>query len=367
MELRPKPEDVTSFTTSLHAFQQQMDARLAEYCQRRISRAQYMHAGYGSFWETVRDVIDAGGKRLRPYLTVQAFEGFGGDPAQQPAVYDVAMAWELLHAGMLIHDDIIDRDTTRHGQLNVAGRMAEVYAAAGVPAKEVAHQADSSALLAGDALIGDACRLLGFTVCRAFPEQSDQVLDVLDEAIFSVVGGELLDTESAFKKIADVDTIQIADLKTASYSIVGPLLTGALLAGASEDALKSLRRFGVAMGIGYQLHDDILGVFGQESVTGKSTTSDLAEGKRTMLMQKAYTLASAEQKKDIDELLGRQDASSIAHLRALLHQLGVEEVVQAQAQEYMHDALAALDDVQMQPQAKKNLQRLVLFALSRDK
>lgn len=367
MEFSPKPDDVTKFAQGLDAFQQRIGEELNVYCDRRVARSNYMHPGYGSFWESIRDVVAAGGKRLRPYLTVQAFEGFGGDPQQQPAIYDVAMAWELLHIGMLMHDDIIDRDTTRHGKLNVAGQMTQVYRKAGVPEEAVPHQATSSALLAGDVLIADACRLVGSTVCTAFPDQSQHALDVLDEAVFCVVGGELLDTESAFKKIADVDTEQIADLKTASYSIVGPLLTGALLAGAPEASLARLRAFGVAMGIGYQLHDDILGVFGQEAATGKSTTSDLTEGKRTMLMQKAYAMASSTQKEQIDALLGQQNIEAATVLRALLDQLGVRKVVEEQAEAYMRQALDSLKDIPMQQDAKQNLQMLVGFALQRDK
>lgn len=100
--------------------------------------------------------------------------------------------------------------------------------------------------------------------------------------IQEVVGGELTDVESAFVHDMPFDPIKIYRYKTAGYSFVGPLLSGAYCHEESQDTIDSLRRYAISAGIAFQIHDDLLGVFGDERETGKSTLTDLREGKRTL-------------------------------------------------------------------------------------
>ncbi len=95
----------------------------------------------------------------------------------------------------------------------------------------------------------------------------------------------------------------IAEQKTASYSFVSPLTMGAILAGASEDQRDLLKHFGTSIGIAYQLRDDIIGIFGNEEVTGKSSEGDIKEGKRTLLIDEFYKRATEEQSRPLSQSL----------------------------------------------------------------
>src|SRR5690606_2950472 len=218
--------------------------------------------------------------------TMLAYQTFGGE--DYPAVLPVAVAQELLHVSMLIHDDIIDEDYLRHDTDNVSGIYVKRYARYPLAEGQRSHFANSAALIGGDLLISAAYQVLASA--RISEQQKQQATDLLGEAIFVVCGGELLDTESSFIDLSEIDALKIAQLKTASYSFVSPLLMGAVLAGTDQKTQTTLRQFGSALGIAFQLADDILGLYGEEAVTGKSASSDLRQGKRTYMLLKALEL-----------------------------------------------------------------------------
>lgn len=269
------PIDISSAKTAVDAF-------LRAFFAQKIQDASTIDASYARLWENARDVALCGGKRLRPYLT---YVGYG---AINDRITPVATAHELLHIALLMHDDIIDRDDTRHGQPNLHGRYLAIYGAL-EEASERQHFSYSAALLAGDLLISAAHSLVA---ASDFSEQAKVAADArLSRSIFEVAGGELMDTEASF--MPDYyDPMVINRYKTASYSFVGPLLTGALLAGRSHADLQALERCGEQFGIAYQLRDDYLGVFGDEKSTGKSTCGDLREGKKTYLIEQYASLSN---------------------------------------------------------------------------
>ena len=133
-----------------------------------------------------------------------------------------------------------------------------------------------------------------------------RLLDVLDEAMFASAAGELIDVD--FSIVAEVprvdDILTMERLKTAGYSFEGPLQAGAILAEASEEVVVTLGDFGREIGIAYQIVDDLLGVFGAEAETGKTTIGDLREGKRTVLI--AYATSTREWA-EVEHLFGCED------------------------------------------------------------
>ncbi len=251
----------------------------------RLGDAGKISQRYETFWKHTRDVALAGGKRIRPYLTMV---GYG---AMDDKILPVATAQELIHIAMLIHDDIIDQDDIRHGQKNMNGLYREEYGTF-VNGAHIVHYAHSAALLAGDALISEAYR----AICDSSFEDGvkRRATEQLHLAIYEVIGGELLDVEAAFVSDIDFDPLQIYRYKTSSYSFIGPLLTGAYCAGANESTIHSLRDFATTIGIAFQMQDDLMGVFGDEARTGKSTLSDLHEGKYTLIIKNHRELMNDE-------------------------------------------------------------------------
>lgn len=260
----------------------------------KISQADRLDPSYGQLWRSIDQLVSAGGKRLRPYLVHWSYRAFGGQPTE--SIIKAGVAIELLHVSLLIHDDIIDRDTLRYGIKNISGQYRDTYQA-DLEASQVDHFADSAALMAGNLLLAEAHRLL------AEADPSPAVRDCFATAVFAVCGGELLDTEAAFRgRVAPALTI--AEVKTASYSFEAPLAIGALMAGADERSVAGLRQLAKAWGVAYQLKDDLLGVFGNPAVTGKSATSDIEEGKRTYLIEQFDSLASPDQHRQMDQVFG---------------------------------------------------------------
>ena len=258
---------------------------LAKLFESRIHRAREIGERYELFWQHIREVVLTGGKRIRPYLTMI---GYG---AADEKILPIAAAQELIHTAMLMHDDVIDQDDVRHGVKNMNGIYNEAYKSYIAPLY-VRHYGNSAAMLAGDVIISEAYRaILDSSFSDAVKRRAAEQMHT---SIYEVVGGELLDVEAAFVSDATFDPLQIYRYKTASYSFIGPLLSGAYCAGADDETIDALRHFGAAIGIAYQIQDDLLGVFGDEAVTGKSTLTDLREGKYTLLVHHHQSLMNNE-------------------------------------------------------------------------
>lgn len=224
----------------------------------------------------------AGGKRFRPALVLAAADAFGG--TADPARWQVAAAFELLHAAFLVHDDLIDHDTLRRGVPNVAGAMRERALARGSSASRATQVADAAALLAGDLLLHEAQRLIA--TAPSDERTRIRLLDLLDEAVLVSAAGELADVAHASLSETPATAAVLAAThdKTAVYSFAAPLRAGAALAGADADADAALAECGSRLGLAYQLADDLIGTFGSPAQAGRDAGADLREGKHTALI-----------------------------------------------------------------------------------
>ncbi|MFH8250353.1 polyprenyl synthetase family protein [Microbacterium sp. B2969] len=241
----------------------------------------------GGGFPTLGDAIaraSAGGKRFRPALVAASFQAFGGDPETAPALFPVAAAFELLHTAFVVHDDVIDHDTVRRGIPNVGGEFRERARSRGADASGAALLGDAAAILAGDLLLHEACRLVA--LADVGPDRRAALLALLDDAVFVSAAGELADVEhSVSVDWADHDALlEAAHDKTAVYSFTAPLCAGAVLAGADAAALATLQRAGGRLGLAFQLVDDLIGAFGSSEQAGRETGGDLREAKRTPLV-----------------------------------------------------------------------------------
>lgn len=218
-------------------------------------------------------------------MVAAVFDGLGG--VQSRAVAPVGAAFELLHTALIVHDDVIDRDFVRRGRPNISGIYRDRARSAGVDRDEAEHRGLSAAVVAGDLALFYSYRFIDRSGIDG--AMRAHLLDLMDEALFASAAGELLDLDySGAIAIPTVESIlAMGRLKTAVYSFEVPLKAGAVLAEAPDAVVASMGDFGREVGTAYQIVDDILGVFGDTEVTGKSATSDLREGKRTVLVAHA--------------------------------------------------------------------------------
>jgi geranylgeranyl diphosphate synthase, type I len=300
---------------------------LARYLADQRAAGARLDPAFGSLWGHLSDQV--GGKLLRPRLTLVAYLGLGGDDVV--GVAHVAAAQELLHTAMVVHDDLLDHDEVRRGRSTLAGTYRSGLAADGV----VGGVAEDHVLAAG-LLGGDLALVAAFGIVARAPLAADlrvAAIDLLAQGVSTTVAGELLDVASALRDPADVDTLRVAELKTAAYTCTVPLQTGAVLAHADERTRTELARIGTALGTAFQLVDDELGVFGDPARTGKSVLSDLRAGKRTELLRLTYLRADAAGRATLDAHVGRPDLDedAAALVRDVMTRCGARDELRAVA------------------------------------
>jgi geranylgeranyl diphosphate synthase type I len=266
-----------------------LDGFLAE----KAAETEAVDAVLGEITGEIRSLVAAGGKRLRPAFVYWGHRATGA--AHEEAVLRPAAAVELLHTFALLHDDVMDRSTTRRGQ-------ASAHAALSASHRRQRRLGDgdwfgtSAAILAGDLTYVWADELFDSTTLP--PDAVARARAVFTDLRREVIAGQYLDLVLAADEQAGEDGArQVALLKSARYTVTRPLLLGAALAPAVDGARvgPALRAFGDAVGMAFQMRDDVLGLFGDPAETGKSTLDDLREGKRTLLVLRALRLADDAQ------------------------------------------------------------------------
>lgn len=258
-----------------------------------------------------------GGKRFRAALCMSvALDRRPSNVASLRGAMQVSAALELFHAYLLVQDDWMDGDLARRG-----GPSAHAMLRRG---RRSAHAAASSAILASDLLWNLAlAQLLAIDI---EPERTRAMLRELTSVHRKVVVGQELDLASLPSLAA-----QVADLKTGSYTVEGPLVLGALFAGLPAASVAALRRFARPLGIAFQHRDDLLSVFGKTSETGKSSGGDIREGRRSALLDEAFRRVRGDDRRTLVSAFGNARASA-AMLRGateVIERSGARAAVQA--------------------------------------
>lgn len=350
---------------SLKEVRARVDESLETLFATKQRDAMQLDQRYARLWNAIATLVMQGGKRFRPYMVVLMASLYGDDTLNIDTILPAATAQELLHQAMLIHDDIIDRDTVRYGIANVKGQYDAHYAEYISDENERDHMSKSSALLAGDALISEAYLLL--STLDTPPHVRSAVTATFARGIFEVIGGELLDTEITFLPAGTLEVEKIARNKTASYSFVSPLTVGAQLGGAPEEDIILITQLATSLGIAYQYRDDLLGVFGDSDETGKSTSTDLTEGKRTLLIEQFDRVASDDDKTVFYQNFhsATTHPESIEHMRSLLGSSGAKKAVETQIDRLRQHTLDNIAQLHLPEEARQELVTLVGICLDR--
>lgn len=358
-------EQATAITISnVVRTKQLVDEYLEEFFSIQASEARTVSHRYERLWKAAGSLALAGGKRLRPYVVLLAYRAFG-DLKTIDKILPAAVACELIHLAMLIHDDVIDRDYTRYGIKNVAGQYLDEYS--DLSEGDRKHFANTAAVLIGDALIAESHRLLAISSDDLVLLRKAQL--AFSIAISHVVGGELIDTEASIRPTDDTHAITVARYKTASYSFIGPLSVGAHLAGADEHSVETLKQYADSLGIAFQLKDDLLGTFGDSAITGKSNDTDLREGKRTYLIEQFDLLSTEDAKSDFYQLFGNQNltADQVEQLRRHLSDSRAIDMTEQAIASYATKARSALADLTVTDSIRDEFEQLIRLCVDREK
>lgn len=252
--------------------------------------------------EIYRDHL-RGGKKARGALMVLGYLLAGGKDNQK--ILKASLFPEIIQSFLLIHDDIMDRDLLRRGKPTPQALYSALY-------RERKFKGDAEHFGLSMAIdLGDYGMYLGQEALFESGFEQEKITKVIKLAnrIYQEVAlGQALDIFGEVSGEFDEDyVLKVHFLKTAQYSVTAPLQFGAILAGAEEGYLSFLAKYGDPIGVAFQIHDDILGLFGEEKIIGKETGArDIREGKATLLIVKALERAKDKDKRYLESVYGRK-------------------------------------------------------------
>ena len=254
----------------------------------------------------LRALFRAGGKRLRPALVDCGHAAVSG-PTSTEDVHDLthlAAAVEMLHTFALVHDDIMDQSAMRRGKPTAHVHFTDVHGSSR-QSGDAPWFGASAAIVAGDLAFVWADELLDRLRCSA--DVAGAVRRVFNVLRREVIAGQYLDLRLSGPCATDRQALNVALLKSARYTVTRPLELGATLGNAPADVITALRTYGDAVGVAFQLRDDVLGVFGDPCVTGKGIADDLRAGKASLLLVRALELAAPSDRTLLRRCLGSMD------------------------------------------------------------
>ena len=296
-------------------------------------------------YEPIRYIMSLGGKRMRPLLVLLAYELFKDDPE---SILDQAIAVEVFHNFTLMHDDIMDEAPIRRGKPTVHEKWDE-----------------NVAILSGDVMLVKAYDML-----LEAPAGLKAIIKAFNDCAAGVCEGQQFDMNfETLSTVAEETYINMIRLKTAV--LLGfSLKLGAMLAGASEADAESLYDFGVSVGIGFQLKDDLLDVYADQAKFGKQVGGDIISNKKTFLLLKALELANGEQKEQLDHWLGVADfdkVEKVAAVTAIYDQIGIRQLTLDKMNQWFDKGFDALDSLEVDSARKAPLKAFTQYLINREK
>lgn len=297
-----------------------------------------------------------GGKKLRGAEILLGYQMFGGKNNQQALLASSVI--EIAHSFLLIHDDIIDQDSLRRGNPTMHKKYSTKFGD---------HFGMSLAIVVGDE--GNFLAYKTLNSLKLDPTYINQSAKLLSELLMEVGLGEALDiTYEKEKRYTEQDVLLVHRYKTANYTISGPLSLGAILAGAKEDALSAILKFGIPVGTAFQLRDDELGMFSTEDQIGKPVDSDLKEGKVTLLIIKAKEKASLKEREFLNYAHGNPNLTSkdTQRVRKIMIETRALEYSQTASRKLVEEGKRFIPKVTKNKKFQKLLSKLADYVIERD-
>lgn len=306
--------------------------------------------------EPMMHLIKAGGKRIRPAITLLSCEACGGDPRYAIAP---AVSVELVHTASLIHDDIIDSNVTRRG-------VPSVHVEWGLP----------TGVLAGDCLLALAVRSLILPSAEMkvgdlhFVYTSEEILENIDRfarAWTILCDGKKMDSTGDVYPLTETYVMDLIYRKTGVLFELAAEM-GAIYAGASSEQRKCMASYGKNVGMAFQIRDDVLGVVGSEEITGKHVGVDIREGKKTLLILHALQNSAEHERRKILRIVGNRNAAreEIMDVVEIIRSTGAVEYAMNHARTFVERAKGMLQSIP-QSDARSYLIELADYAIQRIK
>jgi geranylgeranyl diphosphate synthase, type II len=276
-------------------------------------------------YDPITYIMSLGGKRIRPLLSLLAYGMYGKNPEE---ILSQSAAVEVFHNFTLMHDDIMDQAPLRRGQATVHEKWNA-----------------NIAILSGDVMLVRAYDLLLPTTPALLPE----VIHLFNKTAAEVCEGQQLDMNfEAYQTVREEDYLEMIKLKTAV--LLGfALQLGAILAEAEKGDVEKIYAFGVNIGVGFQLMDDLLDVYADQAKFGKQVGGDIIANKKTFLLIKALELAKGTQLEELQRLLALQEfdkAQKVAAVKAIYEELGIRQLTEQKMQSFFAEGFRQFEGLQ---------------------
>ncbi len=319
--------------------------QLSEYFEKELARQHF--GGFPSqLYEPIEYTLKLGGKRIRPVLTLMGCCLFDNDLAK---ALPQAIAIELFHNFTLIHDDIMDNAPVRRGKKTVFKKWNQ-----------------NTAILSGDTLFAKAYQYAQI----ADKEILGEVLSVFSQTAIEVCEGQQLDLEFENRNDVTVDEyMEMIRLKT-GVLFASSLKIGSLIGGASPADTENLYNFGISIGLGFQLEDDLLDTYGDVEVFGKKTGGDIVSNKKTFLYLKALERADANTRNELIRLYTetqQDEEEKIKTVKQYFALLDVEKETSLLIDKHFNNSMEYLNKVNIDEEKKNELKTVAQRMVNRVK
>ena len=328
---------------TIKEFQTLFEKHIKKYFDEQLVRIEKeFDNGYSKYCiELYKEMCTRKAKRLRASFIYYVYKMLNG--ANATTAIEMGIIIELMHANWLIIDDFMDLSDTRRGGAAAHKILSQYHKDHNFKNLDSDHFGDAIAVNIGVAGIFMATNLLlgldlenGIT--RELAKNISQKMEI-------TAHGQITDVFNAVGiQVSEENVLKMLKWKTGVYTYENPIHLGAIMAGANEDALKKLSEYAIPGGISFQIQDDILGMFGDSEVMGKSAMDDLKEGKYTLLIHKALENADEKQREILNKQVGNRNLTSEEHelVKKIIEDTGSLEYSKLKAKELVEQAKQSL-------------------------
>ena len=305
-----------------------------------------------------------GGKRLRPLFAYAGFIAAGGS-LEKSTIRAIA-SLELLQACALIHDDLMDASDTRRGKPSIHRHFESIHVQDRLEGFAPQYGL-SAAVLLGDLALVWSDQMLNSAGLTA--EQFARTISYYNEMRVELMAGQFLDIHEQTQKSSSVGrSMKIARYKSGKYTIERPLHLGAAMAASiNQKRISALSEYGLPLGEAFQLRDDLLGVYGDASVTGKPSGDDLREGKKTVLIALSRETQTPAQSQTFEKYFGQPELNSegITALQQIILDSGAKDKIEKLIEELTEKSIAAIASPEFSEEGQQLLTELAHIATKR--
>ena len=296
-------------------------------------------------YDPIYYMLSIGGKRFRPLLVLLAYEMFNSDTRK---ILHPALAVELFHNFTLVHDDIMDKAPLRRGKKTIHEKWSP-----------------NVAILSGDVMFVKVYQLLQSVDSDKLPH----ALEFFNTCAVEVCEGQQLDMNFETREnVSESEYLEMIRLKTAV--LLGCSLNlGAYLGGASLRECELLKEFGEHIGVGFQLKDDILDVYGDQDKFGKQVGGDIMANKKTLLLIEALEHSEGQLKEQLNSILNNTTIDPAEKVKAVTNiydKLGIRPIAEKKMNEYFSKGFSKLDQIEVCEEKKTTLMQFTNHLINRD-